>query len=397
MIPAPASTTAAAHMTLVEHRLRDIIVHALPASRSSVPASPAERLLLLVAVVGTALLLLYLLRILLLLELLLLEGVVAWSVLIPTAPTTVGPSILTASRPSLRSGAHTPSTGTTSVAHRTHTATARSTSALLALLLLLLLLHHHLLHLLHLLRVHLSHGGSHRVRSRRTTPTLLGSHHLLHLLHLHHLHHGRVHVHSTPVHSHLLLHHGKVLLHALPVLGHDLRRHAARGTSTAHTAHATRPVVHALSSSAAAPIPVSLPAELATSPARSSLFLLSHVAARLSLLDLNRLPVDLEVGCQTGLDARVALERHEAETTRTTRVLVHHQGGVDDAAEAGKVLAELVICGLLADTTNENLASLFLLVAGNGALGINLSCPFVSKSEEDAYSMIRQLTILPSR
>ena len=179
------------------------------------------------------------------------------------------------------------------------------------------------------------------------------THHLLHLHLLHLLPHGWVHVHAA-VHGHLGLHHGKVLLHALEVLRHHLRAHAVVVAAAAAHAHAARRVV------------------LAELVALGCFFFLAEITARLGSLDLNGLSVNLEGDVDAGVDAGFGLECDEAETAGATSVLVHHEGGVDDAAELGKVVAEFLVGGVLADASHKDLGSLFLFVARNGSLGVNL-------------------------
>lgn len=197
------------------------------------------------------------------------------------------------------------------------------------------------------------------------------THHLLHLHLLHLLPHGWVHVHAA-VHGHLGLHHGEVLLHALEVLRHHLRAHAVvvAAAATAH-AHAARGVV------------------LAELVALGCFFFLAEIAARLGSLDLNGLSVNLEGNVDAGVDAGFGLEGDEAETTGATGVLVHHESGIDDAAELGKVVAEFLVSGVLADAADEDLGCLFLFVARNGSLGVNLDV-LVGKQvrrREGAYNL----------
>lgn len=220
---------------------------------------------------------------------------------------------------------------------------------MLRLLLLVLLLHHLLLHLLlhllHHLRVHVAH---HVLRVSAAS-----AHHLLHLLHLHHLlPHGWIHVHAS-VHGHLAGEHGKVLLHSLEILCHDLRRDAT--------------IAHLLAHALSARLVVLL--ELAT---LGSLFLLTKIASRLCPFHFDRFAMNLERYVDTSLDAGLAFERHETKPSRTPRILVHHEGGVDNSSELRKVVPELLICGLLADSSDKDFARLFLLISWDGSLGVNL-------------------------
>lgn len=212
-----------------------------------------------------------------------------------------------------------------------------STALLIHHLLLHLLLH--LLHLLHLLGVHVVGAAA--------------THHLLlHLLHLHHLlHHLRVHLTHAP-HCHLALHHGEVLLHALEVLSHNLRGHAV-----AHALSHTRPLVVAL--------------ELV---ALSGVLFFAEVAPRLGLLDLDGLPVNLKRNVDTSINTSFAFEGNESKAARPACILVHHKGSVDNTAELCKVFPKLLIRGILADATNENLAGLLLFIARNSTLGVDLNC-----------------------
>lgn len=222
------------------------------------------------------------------------------------------------------------------------------------LTLLTLLLHHLLLHLLHLLH-HLGiHVGHHVLSIGSAAAT--ASHHLLHLLHLHHvLPHGWVHGHIA-AHGHLRLHHGKVLLHALEVLSHDLRCHAVVSHLLSHTSPSSLAGLVVFS-------------ELAAS---LRLFFLSKIAPRLSSLDFDRLAMDFQRNVNACFDSSLALESDEAKASWPAGILVHHKCCVDNSAKLGKVILELLVCCLLTDTTNEDLAGFLLFIAGNSTLRINL-------------------------
>lgn len=221
------------------------------------------------------------------------------------------------------------------------------------LLLLLLLLHHlllHLLHLLHHLRVHIIHHVLLIVSAASS------AHHLLHLLHLHHvLPHRWVHVHAA-VHGHLRLHHGKVLLHPLEVLGHHLWCHATV-------------VTHLLGHTSLGGLIVAL-LELVS---LGGLFLFAKVASGLCSFNLNGLAMNLKGHTDAGFHACLAFEGHEPEPPWSPCVLVHHERGVNNSAELSKVISKFLVCRLLADTTNKDLAGLFLLVPRYSALRVNLS------------------------
>ncbi len=211
----------------------------------------------------------------------------------------------------------------------------------------LLLLHHLLLHLLHLLH----HLGVHVAHHVLVALAAASAHHVLHLLHLHHvLPHGGVHVHAA-VHGHLRLHHLEVLLHALEVLSHDLGCH----TTVAHL------LAHALA--------LFILFEFAT---LGSFFFLAQVATRLGALDLDWLAVNLERNVYAGVDAGLVFKGNETKASWTSRVLVHHQRSIDNAAELGKEVAEFLVGRVLADSANKDLARLFLFIAWDSSLGINL-------------------------
>jgi hypothetical protein len=363
--PTPATaTTKATAAALVHDGLGNVVIHALPARRTALSAhEPALAIALLMVHVtpsttttaSAATTALTLTRSLLrLLELLLLVGIVPSPVRTATTTTTATMARTTGTHPAL--------------IHPRPT-TSRTTRTTTPTLLLLLLLRGLIHHLLHHSRVH-----TRRHPARPTTRPTPAHHllHLLHLLHIHHLRHGRVHI---PVHHHLLLEHGHGLLHALDILRHDLARHARRARPHA-AAHAHSRHLPAIIHPTPTPTPTStahtLPLTPKLAPAAGGILVIAEVAPRLGFLDLDRLAVDLEVGGEAGLDAGLALEGHEAESTRAARVLVHHERGVDDAAELRKVLAELVVGGFLADAADEDLGRLLLLVAGDGALGVDL-------------------------
>jgi hypothetical protein len=383
-----ATTTTSSKATaaaLVHHGLGDVVVHALPTSRAAAAATARHvralvEALLVVHVAATAasstttasaparpLTLArprLLLKLLLLLLLLVVIGIIPRAAGTSTTSATAGDSNSSTRAMVPTARAHPPAGAHPALIHPRPTRASTTTRTALLV--------HHLLHLRHLL---LHHSRVHIRRHTRRHATLAGHLllHLLHLLHVQHLAHGGVHV---AVHHHLLLEHGHGLLHALEVLRHDLRRHAggagAHAAATAHTAGAAHAlaVVHAAGPAHALPLAAKLPAA-GPAPARGVL-LVAEIAARLGLLDLDRLAVDFEVGREAGVAAGLALERDEAEAARAARVLVHHEGGVDDAPELGKVLAELVVGRLLADAADEDLGCLFLLVAGDGALGVDL-------------------------
>lgn len=232
----------------------------------------------------------------------------------------------------------------------------------LSLLLLLLLHHLHLLHLLHHSRVHPS--------GRATRAGALPA---LHLLHGHHLlHHCRVHAarhcHSV-LRRHLGLHHCKVLLHALPVLRHHLRAHAVGHAAGALLALRVAVVV-VLVVALEAVILAAASAELA---AAAAVVVVAHVAARLGLFDFNGLAEDLEWLGEGGLDGCLALEGDEAEAARAASILVHHERGVNDAAELGEELFKISLRGFLGDAADEDLAGFLLLITWNGTFGVNLA------------------------
>ena len=198
---------------------------------------------------------------------------------------------------------------------------------------------------------------------------LLHHHLLLRLLHLHHLHHGRLWIHAAhaAVHSHLLLPHLEHLLHAGPLLCHRGAAGAARVAAIVSTGDGSslrRVVVKVVSTSA--PVAESVVA------AALGLLLLSHVAAGLRLLDLDRLAVDLEMGAQARIHAGLALEGDEPEAAGSAGVLVHHEGSVHDPAELGEVVLKLLLRGVLADAADEDLACLLLLISGYRSLGVDL-------------------------
>src|SRR3569623_146171 len=100
------------------------------------------------------------------------------------------------------------------------------------------------------------------------------------------------------------------------------------------------------------------------------------------------------------IDAGFAFKSNEPKTSRPACVFIHHQRGITAPTKLGKILPELLICSILADSTNKNLAGLFLFIARNCSLGINLDIR-VSKnkgtSQRSGYRQGIGPTILPSR
>jgi hypothetical protein len=241
-----------------------------------------------------------------------------------------------------------------------HSRVASESSSLLLLHLHLLLLHH-----LHHRWVHLALGKRAASRTVHATST----HHCLHLLH-----HRRVHLASHTSHSHrirhtsllsgnLLLHLRKVLLHTLPVLGHHSRAHA-RGT--AHSSLLILVLLVVVSSV----IVISVAKFVAST--EFLVFFFPHVASRLSALHLNRFTKDLQRTLQCSIDSSVSIESNEAETTRTTSVLVHHKGRVDYSPKLLEEVLEIFFSGFLAHSAYEDLARALLLFTGYGSLRVDL-------------------------
>lgn len=342
-------------------RLRHVVVHALPGRRAAL----LVRLHLLRFLRGAARLLLF---VFLLLEGELVLRVVAWCA-------------ASASSSAARAEARA-RTG----AHGTAASVEVASCGGLGLL------HLHLLHLLHLLQ----HGWVHALHAALGTWTLrewglralLAAHlgllhllhgfHLLHLLHL--LHHGRIHsthtAHASVLHGgggHLLLHGGEVLLHLLPVLRHHLGRHAA------HHILATLLVLVALvlvrivvEATVVVSEVFASTATIASTTTALGFFFFAHIASRLRFLDFDGLAEDLEIAFQGGVDCGFAVESDEAETSRTTSVLVHHESGIDNPSKLGEVLLKDMFVRVLADASNEDLAGAFLFITRNSTFGVDL-------------------------
>jgi hypothetical protein len=232
----------------------------------------------------------------------------------------------------------------------------------------------HIHHLLHHLGVHALHVAHVRVRA---VPSL---HLLLLLHHLHHLHLLRIHTHvahaahaahaAHHVGGHLLLHHGEVLLHSLPVLGHHLRGHAGIVAS-----HHVRILVGCILCGLVIVVASKTFVSPKFSPPTTStkVIFFTHLTSRLSTLDLDGLAENLQrVELQALLHGRVTVERDKSEASRSAGVLVHHQRCVDDPTELCEESLEIFLGCLLADTTNEDFGGLFLLVSGDGTLGVDL-------------------------
>lgn len=322
---ATTHTGSAAHATLVDVRLRHIIIHALPRSWGAAATTSHTVALLLTTIVVAATLL-----VLLLLKHLLLVGVVSRPVLVCSA-------------------------------------------LQICLATLLLILAGHLIHhLLHHGRVHVaaSHGIGTTIASTRAAALLCVHHHLLlHLLHLHHLHHGclRVHTHAAchaAIHRHLLLPHGKHLLHLLHLASHGLGGHTT-GSRAHSTATHIGVLLHVVIAHAAF-----ASAELASTSV--GFLFLPHVAARLSFLHLDRFAMNRKVSRQACVNACLGLKRHETKASGSSGVFVHHECSVYNASELCEVILELRVGCLLAYTANKNLARLLLFVSWNRSLRVDL-------------------------
>lgn len=347
MVTAAPVSTEAAPATLIEVRLWDIVVHTFP--RRRIAASSSSRC--------------------------------------TTAAATASHTISTSALSVASAAAATASTSTKLLLLLVVVESLLLITTTLACTGLVHLALHLLLHLLHHSGIHAGHGVLASLTSGIRAAAAALSHLVCHL-HLHHLlHHGwihtaRHHAHAhAPVHGHLLLHHGHVLLHPLHVLRHYLRRHATLRHLIRHRVLRAGLLLWALS-------------ELATP---RGLFFLTHVATGLSLLDLNGLAVNLQGNAEAVVHASLALERDEAEAPGSSSVLVHHQGGIDDATELGEVVLEFGFCRVLADTADKDLAGLFLFVARNCPLGINLSsilACFSGVRSEVAYNLPIQEVLL---
>jgi hypothetical protein len=201
------------------------------------------------------------------------------------------------------------------------------------------------------------------------------AHHLrLHLLHWHWVHaaHGTHGGHAAGLLlGEVLLHLLEVLLHALPVLGHHGGGHAG----LAALCLGVLLVVIATVVAVVAVVTLITVVELVVaSELLVATIIVTHVASRLGTLDLDGLTEDLEWLAQSRIDSSVAIEGDETKTTRTTSLLVHHKGCINNSAELLEELRKVLLGCFLADTTNEDLACAFLLLARDRTLGVNLCC-----------------------
>ena len=143
-----------------------------------------------------------------------------------------------------------------------------------------------------------------------------------------------------------------------------LRRHAPVGAA-AHL------LAHAAAAAAAAGLS-SLLVALAKLIALGRLLFLAEITPGLRALHLDGLAVDLERHVNARLNAGLALERDEAKASRPPGVLIHHERGIDYTSKLRKEVAKFLVRCLLADAAHEDLARLFLLIARDGALGVDL-------------------------
>jgi hypothetical protein len=101
--------------------------------------------------------------------------------------------------------------------------------------------------------------------------------------------------------------------------------------------------------------------------------LVPQVTAGLSLLHLDGLAQDFKWPRKGILDSGFTVKSHETESTGTSGVLVDHKCCIDHTAELHEELLEVLLGCLLADTANEDFASLLLFITRNGTFGIDLS------------------------
>jgi hypothetical protein len=84
-----------------------------------------------------------------------------------------------------------------------------------------------------------------------------------------------------------------------------------------------------------------------SSSSSTSLFFLSHIASGLSLLNFDRLAVDLKGNIYARFDSSLAIKCDETETSWATRILIHHKGGINDSTELHEVLFEILLGSFL--------------------------------------------------
>jgi hypothetical protein len=111
------------------------------------------------------------------------------------------------------------------------------------------------------------------------------------------------------------------------------------------------------------------PATLAT----TTLLFLAHVASWLGFLDFDWLTENFERLLQASIDCRLAVKCDESEASWSASVFVHHESGINDSTKLHEVLLKILLCGLLTDAANKDLASALLLVTWNGPLGVDLN------------------------
>lgn len=234
---------------------------------------------------------------------------------------------------------------------------------------------HHLLLLLHLLHLHWVHaaagpavGAHHLGVGRAVAAGHRGAHHLLlHGGHGHWIH--AAHAAAGLLLDEVLLHGLEVLLHALPVLGHHGRAHTAVA--------ALRALILLIIVAAAIVVVVTSIVTVVELVASTELlivptFVVAHVASGLGALNFDRLAENLKGAFECGIDCGISVEGHETKATGSTRLLVHHESGIDNTAELLEEIGEVFLGCLLTNTADEYLACALLLFTRNSALGIDL-------------------------
>jgi hypothetical protein len=84
-----------------------------------------------------------------------------------------------------------------------------------------------------------------------------------------------------------------------------------------------------------------------SSSSGTSLFFLSHIASRLSLLNFDWLAVDFKGNIDARFDSSFAIKCDETETSWATCILIHHEGGINDSTELHEVLFKILLGSFL--------------------------------------------------
>ena len=109
-----------------------------------------------------------------------------------------------------------------------------------------------------------------------------------------------------------------------------------------------------------------------TSKLSGPVIVLMEMPTWLCLLNLYGFSQNLKRPSQGRIDRLFSFESDEAKAPWATGILVHHERSIDDTSKLLEKLLKVALGGLLADSSDENLRSLLLLIARNRTFWVNL-------------------------